>query len=255
MWLMTPRGFYSAVQHNTNRDLLVVRTRDRGDAESLKDWYQTWTEDVQDLAAQAEVEAPAVPDAVITTYEHSDYPWRVILPRGAWAAFVAEAVEDLDYGNFKDAVKVNQGYERAAVYTQVWAALLRIEDLDPHGRPQVWMETVDDEPWDEYDAWEAGAPYSDDEPADWDDDGLADPTPIQMAAYQEYLAQAARDSLRCRTCGTNNAERECPDWCAARAGTCGCGRSDCGECMRYLGTSNSGFGTGTKTRRAQGPRR
>lgn len=238
MWMATTRGFFSAVQHNTNPNLLVVRTRDRSDAESLKDWYQGWIEDTADSAV-GDGRAPAeMPDATITTYEFSDYPWRVIMPRTAYAAFVLEAVVDLDYGNFKDAVKATQGPDRAGVYMNVWSALLRLEYLDPFGRNEP---TWDDEPWDEYDAWEdtqEGAVWDDED--DEDDLVVENPTPAQVTAYVD------RDALRCLTCGTDNAVRECPDWCPRMAGACTCGRSDCGECMRGLGTSTSGFGGGAR---------
>lgn len=136
MWTMTTKGFYSAVQHREDASLLVVRTRDHADAERLEGWYADW---MDQLAAHDTTAVIGMPDPAITSYDHSDYPWRVILPRTAYGAFLAETVEDLDYGNFKDAVKANQGHDRAQVYSSVWSVLLRLEDLDPDGRPTpVW---------------------------------------------------------------------------------------------------------------------
>lgn len=155
MWIATTRGFFSAVEHNTDPTLLVIRTRDHGDAETLRGWYEFW-------ADNGLLTGP-LPPAVITTYEHSDYPWRVIMPRAAWGEFVSEAIQAVDYGNFKDAVKTTQGPERASVYAGVWQTLLRLEDLDPNGRPRSWMDDVDTEPWDEYDAWEDDADITEDE--------------------------------------------------------------------------------------------
>lgn len=141
MWTMTPTGFFSAVQHKTDPTLLVVRTRDHGDAERLEDWYVNW---LSDLAALGQaMPAAALPMPEIATHEWSDYPWRVIMPRSAYGAFMAEQVEDLDYGNFKDQVKAVQGPMRANVYGSVWAALLRLERLDPKGRPQPLYEWED----------------------------------------------------------------------------------------------------------------
>lgn len=130
MWTMTQRGFFSAVQHNDDATLLVVRTRDNADAQHLRDWYAQWVTDLEDIAPFTQT----LPPAEVIQYPHADYPWRVILPRTAYAAFMAEAVEDLDYGNFKDAVKDAQGPDRAQVYGSVWGVLLRLEDLDPLGR-------------------------------------------------------------------------------------------------------------------------
>lgn len=57
------------------------------------------------------------------------------------------------------------------------------------------------------------------------------------------------DDLRCLTCGTDNHERECPDWCPRMQGACSCGSPLCGDCMRRAGTSNSGFGHGRRRNR------
>jgi len=170
MWTMTPRGFFSAVQHRDDPTLLVVRTRVRADADTLVEWYATWAQNLIALHAKMDdlgVDLPsaqeALPDAEVTTYDWSDYPWRVILPRSAWAAFMAEAVEDLDYGNFKDAVKKVQGAARANVYSGVWSVLLRLESQDPQGRR---MNQALDSDWGPYDAWED---EQGDDP-DWNDE-------------------------------------------------------------------------------------
>lgn len=157
MWTMTTAGFFSAVQHRDDPTLLVVRTRDRGDADRLCEWYALWAQQLVDLRLRLGQEhVPDLPDAAVTAYERSDYPWRVIMPRAAYGAFMAEAVEDLDYGNFKDAVKANQGEGRAGVYMGVWSTLLRLEDLDPEGRPAPevpdWVDSEDEAPWDDEDA-------------------------------------------------------------------------------------------------------
>ena len=180
MWTATTKGFFSAVQHRDDTSLLVVRTRDHADAERLAAWYAAWLNDMEKFDPTA---TPNLPLPVITSYEWSDYPWRVIMPRTAWGAFLAESVEDLDYGNFKDAVKDRQGKERAQVYSGVWSVLLRLEDLDPKGRPKPILE--DDEPWDLYHDWEArhDEPLAD----DWaeDLDYLTDPTPAEVTAFLE----------------------------------------------------------------------
>lgn len=180
MWTQTTRGFFSAVQHRDDPDLLVVRARDHGDATTLLEWYAAWQADMATIgqALKGKPQAVEGPAPAITTYEWSDYPWRVILPRTAWGAFMVETVEDLNYGNFKDAVKDAQGPERAHVYHDVWAALLRLETLDPMGRRPVIPE--DDEPWDQYDAWEAAQHDDEDDPHAW-----PEVTSAQVTAFLE----------------------------------------------------------------------
>ena len=184
MWTMTTRGFFSAVQHRDDADLLVVRTRDHGDAATLQTWYATWS--------QAQVDADTdmaayLPPAIITSYPMSDYPWRVILPRQAWAEFLVEVTADLDYGNFKDAVKAAQGPARAGVYMEVWGAMLRLERLDPLGRRYPEPDW-DDEPWGDYDAWEADQAVADleDDCPDFSDLDLSHlPTSFDVSRYLE----------------------------------------------------------------------
>ena len=175
MWTATTQGFFSAVQHRDDPRLLVVRTRDHSDAQTLMTWYAAWRSDMAKVlhalsGKPAPVEGPA---PAITTYAWSDYPWRVIMPRSAWGAFLAESVEDLDYGNFKDAVKERQGYSRAEVYAKVWSALLALEDLDPWGRRPVAQE---DEPWDLWDQRR-------EEPWEGEDDAPMDPSPADVTRY------------------------------------------------------------------------
>lgn len=116
MWLITTDGFYSAVQHNTDPNILVVRSRTYADAFTLACF----------LDDQGKSE-----DAKVIYYETSDYPWRVFVPRETWVGFCALAAHHIDYGNFKDAVAKRQGYERASVYSSVWATLLRLQHTDP----------------------------------------------------------------------------------------------------------------------------
>jgi len=108
MWLFTKDGFYSAVAHRDDPDLLVVRARSRIDLQWL----------IRNHGLTAEI---------VDTPVGSDYPCRIIVPRGAWAEVVRTEALDITYGNFKSEVNVVIGPEREDVYHRVWAVLLAVE--------------------------------------------------------------------------------------------------------------------------------
>ena len=110
MWLFTETGFVSAVQHRDNKDLLVVRARDR-----------------QSLVPLSEQTGDP-----ITTNAYSDYPYRVILHKDVFASWVTEAIKFLDYPNFKNQVAVTRGKKFAHTLGSVWATMLDAEDEEAH---------------------------------------------------------------------------------------------------------------------------
>lgn len=105
MWLMTTDGFFSAVEDRDDAGSVFVRARVRGDLDHL----------AETLGAEV-LETPA-----------ADYPFRVRVPKAAWARYVADRAERIDYDNFKDAVAARQGHDRAEVYMGVWSALRRLQ--------------------------------------------------------------------------------------------------------------------------------
>lgn len=152
MWVFTQGGFYSAVQHDDQADLLVVRTRVKADARRLALWIVAL-----DSTGDEEADAGAVERQIIVR-PNSDYPWRVIVPREDWGLFLTQAVDDIDYGNYKDRVTRVDGYARADVYGRVWFVLLDLAAQDPerrsagpYGKPWAtpgdpWGTGADD-PW------------------------------------------------------------------------------------------------------------
>ena len=119
MWTMTANGgFLSAVQHDEDPDLLVVRSRVKADALTLAQYLVLY----RHLASE--------PRDMLITYATSDYPWRVIVPRDVFASFLAAQVAAIDYGNFKAAVGLISP-EHAHAYARVWADLLVLERTDP----------------------------------------------------------------------------------------------------------------------------
>lgn len=128
MWITTTTGYLSVVQHKGKRRTLVARARVREDLEPVRDSHA--------------ITHGSKRPRVIETPE-ADYPFRVFTTRQAMAHFLTRAVEDLDYGNFKDAVGRRQGYRRAEVYGLVWGDLRRLEEP-----PQLATgSTDDDEDW------------------------------------------------------------------------------------------------------------
>jgi hypothetical protein len=134
MWLTTTTGFYSAVQHNTEPDTLVVRTRHYSDALALANFIVT---------RYKKQFAKTIPSTLIKTKEYSDYPWRVFVARKHWVDFVAYQAQNVDYGNFKSEVSRVQGYDRSHVYSDVWSALLGLEDIDPATRRRKALSSVE----------------------------------------------------------------------------------------------------------------
>jgi hypothetical protein len=155
MWLTTQNGFYSAVQHNTEPDTLVVRTRSYADALHLAQFL---------VSRNKKSYGKTVPATLIETKAYSDYPWRVFVARRHWVDFVGFEAQAIAYGNFKDQVKKVQGYDRATTYSGVWSVMLEVEDRDPanyrknsklssleqtftdagYDMPDTWVDELDD---------------------------------------------------------------------------------------------------------------
>jgi len=106
MWLYTKVGFFSVVApenpSSDGREYLVVRARVRKDLENLGEKY-----------------LPNLGNIIET--KTSDYRFRAIVPKAEFGMVMYKIVKDIDYPNFKDAVKKEQGEKRAHVYGSVWA--------------------------------------------------------------------------------------------------------------------------------------
>lgn len=107
MWLITTDGFYSVVDKGEADGKLTVRARARGDLERLQRFLPEKTK-------------------IIRTSD-GDYLWRTRVSRDDWIIAAARMAAEIDYGNFKDAVKKRHGAKRAAIYGRVWGVLLSVE--------------------------------------------------------------------------------------------------------------------------------
>jgi 8-oxo-dGTP pyrophosphatase MutT (NUDIX family) len=107
MWLFTTFGFYSVVQKPGDSDL-TIRARARADLARLKERY------LPELGA-------------IRSEEGTDYPYRASVDHEPFARAAAAIARDIDYSNFKNAVKSEMGADRSDAYARVWSALLQLE--------------------------------------------------------------------------------------------------------------------------------
>jgi hypothetical protein len=90
MWVFTIYGFYSVIcarnqdGATTETNTLMVRARVRHHLATLQGRFT-------ELA-----------DYSIREFPDTDYRYRIIVPRARWKEVVAQMVEELSYGNFKD---------------------------------------------------------------------------------------------------------------------------------------------------------
>jgi len=101
-------GFYSVVADKHNPERVLVRARDDNDAQRMADRL---------------TDAGRKPVLVIPTPD-ADYAFRMYVSRELFAHVMADAVRDIDYTNFKDEVHEVRGFERASIYSRVWAMML-----------------------------------------------------------------------------------------------------------------------------------
>ncbi len=122
MWLFTKQGFFSAVQHKDEPDMIIVRARLKQDAERLAEF----------VSVTCSCDQPAVEQTVA-----ADYLFRLTLPWVQWRDVLAELAMQIDYPNFKDAVHaLPDDHDRTWAYLMVWQIMHDLQE----------EEAVDDEP-------------------------------------------------------------------------------------------------------------
>lgn len=115
MWICLNNAFVSAVEHNSDPTLLVVRARVSGHLEAFFDGTIP--------AAELNVEV----------HPERDYLYRTIVRRHAFAdALSHHAVNSIDYGNFKDSVENDALHD---AYSRVWGVMLGLQDRGKYVRP------------------------------------------------------------------------------------------------------------------------
>lgn len=103
MWIMTNKGYYSAVQNMQNPNLLLVRARVAGHLEAL----------FTDMDAN---NGHKIVDGIVYTPD-ADYLYRVTVTREDFHVAIEEAIIDIDYANFKNSVEDDDLH---TTYENVW---------------------------------------------------------------------------------------------------------------------------------------
>lgn len=119
MWVFTRFGFFSVVKDAQVEGNVLVRARDQGDLEALRDRLAVMSEDPD--VARLELFIRVTPPP-------ADYRYKLSVPQDNMAVLLAETVAEIDYTNFKGIVGREQGMPRADAYHDVWDALLPLQD-------------------------------------------------------------------------------------------------------------------------------
>jgi hypothetical protein len=112
MWLFLPFGFFSVVVNGRNYKQLMVRARNRADLERLLSRYPRKAE--------------------ILHTPNADYPYRIVVPRGSFARFMAKEVETMQTDNFKSAAMKLGGFSWELLHS-IWD-VLRAKHEDAQAR-------------------------------------------------------------------------------------------------------------------------
>lgn len=100
MWIYFNDAALSVVKHNSLPNTLLVRSRTKGDIESI------------------------FPSAEVKRTELADYRFRANIPVEEVAAAIGQKILDIDYLNFKNSV---DDEERHDVYMSIWSAGTKLE--------------------------------------------------------------------------------------------------------------------------------
>lgn len=124
MWLITKHGFLSIVRHRDDMHRLIVRGRAKEDvqyAASLYDEACRWCNE------------PERAPTFVTETPSADYRYRFEADANLFESVILELFRSISYPNFKDEVARVQGYERAGIYSRVWADLLALDTREARG--------------------------------------------------------------------------------------------------------------------------
>lgn len=112
MWIFMNDSMLSVVENYDDPNTLMVRSRAKGDIEAV------------------------FPDADVITNAGTDYSFRAFIPRSHVATVIANRINNIDYGNFKDSIPKHDAHRHEA-YFNVWAEMYTFQ-LEKEGRNFDW---------------------------------------------------------------------------------------------------------------------
>ncbi len=127
MWIFTTFGFFSAVQKKPEDTFLTVRARVSEDLDRLRQTYMPGLSETIENAG-------------------TDYPFRATIGHDDFALGLARIARDIHYGNFKNAVALEQGSARAYLYERVWDDLRGLASHPPRPRTTLRSQRRGDRP-------------------------------------------------------------------------------------------------------------
>lgn len=193
MWLVLPHGFYSVVVPHPGdvsdhvvitdsadlTDVLVVRARVRSHLAAM-----LATRVPQPGKRPAPMHALAL-TGIVAAGPVRDYPYRVYLPRSAWAAYVAQAVAGIEYPNFKDAAATAEAKGGVRRYGTPWLSFLH----------RVWAAGLSLSPGHAQSVWVGTSPFAD------EDDELADSSDLSDSSAPAWYRRGKRRARQVHNIG------------------------------------------------------
>lgn len=136
MWICVKSGFFSIVKKGGAGEY-QIRARVKKDLQNLVklcNWQGT-------EAGQ------------IRTTSNSDYSFRIIINKEGLLALMERAVLDIDYPNFKDAIKnIPDQIPKLDIYHQIWALMLQLQPIRKNvswdSQDKEWEQNYLAQPWD-----------------------------------------------------------------------------------------------------------
>lgn len=110
MWIFTKYGFFSATACKDDPQRMQVRARLKIHLENLKNRFKV------------------LQDADIIYLDQRDYAYRIYVPKAVWVNVVTDAVDEIEYNNFKDEVKHFSGKdEYYSCLIDVWSTMFTLQ--------------------------------------------------------------------------------------------------------------------------------
>lgn len=125
MWVFTTGGFVSAVEHRDNKDLLMIRARDRQSLDTMIEGIELAGNAINADGEKLAVEKDLEPKAS----DNADYRWRVVISKATFALWLQfEVLNYLNYPNFKSALGKHRGADFTSAAHRVWDDMQLVSD-------------------------------------------------------------------------------------------------------------------------------